>query len=167
MPSAGDRRPGLYLAAAGLVLVLDRLTKAVVSARLEPDTGLPVWGDWFQLRLTHNPGAAFGIHVGAQSRWIFLVLAAAAIAFLTGMARRTPAADRFRLAALGLVSGGAAGNLVDRIVSPAGVIDFLDVGIGLLRWPTFNVADIGVSCGAVALAVSFWLEDQRRGVAPA
>ena len=54
-----------------------------------------------------------------------------------------PPGDRFRQLALGLVAGGAAGNLVDRIRSRAGVVDFLDVGIGALRWPTFNVADIG------------------------
>lgn len=162
MPSAGDRRLGLYLAAAGLVLLLDRLTKAAVTARFEPGAAVPVWGEWLQLRLAHNPGAAFSIHLGAHSRWIFLLLAAAAIVLLTRWARRTAVADRFRLTALGMVAGGAAGNMVDRMVSPAGVIDFLDVGVGLLRWPTFNVADVAVSCGAVALAISFWLEDARR-----
>jgi signal peptidase II len=60
------------------------------------------------------------------------------------------------------VAGGAAGNLVDRIRSPRGVVDFLDIGIGTLRWPTFNVADIAVSCGAVALAISLWIEDSRQ-----
>ena len=62
----------------------------------------------------------------------------------------------------GLVAGGAAGNLIDRVRSPQGVVDFLDVGLSTMRWPTFNVADIGVTCGAIALAVSFWLEDARR-----
>ena len=73
-----------------------------------------------------------------------------------------PAGDRFRQLALGLVAGGAAGNLIDRIRSGRGVVDFLDVGIGALRWPTFNVADIAVSCGAIALAISLWREDARR-----
>src|SRR5437867_4434822 len=59
-------------------------------------------------------------------------------------------------------AGGAAGNLVDRIRTAQGVVDFIDVGIGPHRWPTFNVAEMGVSCGAIALAVSLWLEDARR-----
>ena len=81
------------------------------------------------------------------------------------MSRATPDGDRFRQIALGLIGGGAAGNLVDRIRSSQGVVDFLDVGVGTLRWPTFNVADIAVSCGAVALAFSLWREDARRAQA--
>ena len=77
------------------------------------------------------------------------------------MSATAAAGDRFRQLALGLVAGGAAGNLVDRIRSHRGVVDFLDFGIGNLRWPTFNVADIAVSCGAVALAISLWIEDSR------
>ena len=60
------------------------------------------------------------------------------------------------------MAGGAAGNLIDRIRSGRGVMDFLDVGVGALRWPTFNIADIAVSCGAIALAISLWREDSRR-----
>ena len=78
------------------------------------------------------------------------------------MSASSPRGDRFRELALGLVTGGAVGNLIDRIRSHQGVVDFLDVGIGALRWPTFNVADIGVSCGAIALALSLWREDVRK-----
>jgi signal peptidase II len=78
------------------------------------------------------------------------------------MSRTSPLGDSFRQLALGLVAGGAAGNLIDRIRSERGVVDFLDVGIGALRWPTFNLADIAVSCGAIALVISMWREDSRR-----
>jgi len=61
-----------------------------------------------------------------------------------------------------LVAGGAAGNLLDRIRSSQGVVDFIDIGVGATRWPTFNLADMGVSVGAIALALSLWLEDARR-----
>ena len=167
MPSAGDRRLGLYGTAAGLLLGLDALTKQVVEAVFHRGEVRAVLGDWFQLRLVYNPGAAFDLNLGSYSRWIFLVIAAGAVIFLTRLARQTAPADRFRLVALGLVAGGAAGNLVDRIRSPLGVVDFLDFGVGMLRWPTFNVADIGVTVGAIALAVSFWLEDARRSRASA
>ena len=162
MPSAAERRLGIYPMVAGAVLGLDLLTKAVVERRLDHGRVVSVLGDWVQLRLMYNPVAAFGLHLGSQSRWIFLALAVAAVVVLTRFAWHTSAADRFRLLALGLVAGGATGNLVDRVRSSQGVVDFLDVGLGINRWPTFNVADIGVSCGAIALAISFWLEDARR-----
>ena len=107
----------------------------------------------------HDQGAAFGLHVGPYSRWVFLAVALVAVVILVRMSRSAPPGDRFRQLALGLVAGGAAGNLVDRIRNSRGVVDFLDVGIGIHRWPTFNVADIAVSCGAIALAISLWRED--------
>jgi signal peptidase II len=85
-----------------------------------------------------------------------------AVFVLNRMSSASPTGDRFRQLSLGLVAGGAAGNLIDRIRSARGVVDFLDVGIGSLRWPTFNVADIAVSCGGIALAIVLWREDQRR-----
>ncbi|MDQ6829695.1 MAG: signal peptidase II [Gemmatimonadota bacterium] len=59
--------------------------------------------------------------------------------------------------------GGAVGNLINRILSARGVVDFLDLGSGTARWPTFNVADIGVSVGAVLLAWVLWREESPRG----
>ena len=70
--------------------------------------------------------------------------------------------DRIRVLALALVCGGALGNLVDRVKSGRGVVDFIDVGIGAMRWPTFNVADMAVSCGAVLLAIVLWREDTAK-----
>jgi signal peptidase II len=64
------------------------------------------------------------------------------------------------------VSGGALGNLVDRVRGPQGVVDFLDIGIGDLRWPTFNVADMAVSTGAILLAWVLWGEDRARSTDP-
>jgi signal peptidase II len=160
MPSAADRR--LFWAAAAAVVGLDLVTKLVAEARLLRTTGLEVMGDWFQLRLVYNPGAAFGLHVGPYSRWVFFAVAIVAVVVLVRMSRTSPASDRFRQLALGLITGGAAGNLIDRIRNPQGVVDFLDVGIGAYRWPTFNAADIAVTCGALALALSLWREDSRR-----
>jgi signal peptidase II len=159
MPSAGDRR--LFLGTALGVFVLDAGTKVLAEMHLLRTAGITVAGEWFQLRLVYNPGAAFGLHLGEYSRWIFLGLAVLAVVVLSRMSRDARPGDRFRQIALGLLVGGAAGNLLDRIRSARGVVDFLDIGIGALRWPTFNVADIAVSCGAVALAISLWREDSR------
>lgn len=62
--------------------------------------------------------------------------------------------------------GGAAGNLLNRLRSPQGVVDFIDIGVGATRFYTFNVADIGVCAGAILLAWAFWREDREREAAP-
>jgi signal peptidase II len=160
MANGADRR--IFWAAAVLVVVLDLLTKLAAEATLLLTPGIPVIGDWFQLRLVYNRGAAFGLHVGPYSRWVFFGVAVVAVLVLNRMSVQTSIGDRFRQLALGLVAGGAAGNLIDRIRSSRGVVDFLDVGVGSLRWPTFNVADIAVSCGGIALAIALWREDHRR-----
>jgi signal peptidase II len=160
MPSVADRR--VFAMAAAVIVVLDVLTKYIAELQLAGGTMVRVVGDWVRLHLVYNRGAAFGLHLGEYSRWIFLVIAIVAVVVLYRMSREAMPGDRFRQLALGLVAGGAAGNLIDRIRSGRGVVDFLDVGIGAMRWPTFNVADIAVSCGAIALAISLWREDARR-----
>lgn len=160
MPSAAERR--LFWLSATVVVVADLATKLLAEATLALRNAVSVVGETVQLRLVYNPGAAFGLHLGPWSRWIFLVVAVVAIVVLDRMSRTAMSGDRLRQLSTGLVTGGAFGNLVDRIRSGQGVVDFLDVGIGIHRWPTFNVADIGVSCGAILLAWSLWLEDNER-----
>ena len=90
-------------------------------------------------------------------------MALLAIWVLHRMWRESVAGDRLRVWSVCIIAGGAAGNAIDRIISAPGVVDFIDVGLSAtLRWPTFNVADIAVSCGAVALALSLWREDAER-----
>jgi signal peptidase II len=109
-----------------------------------------------RLTLVYNPGAAFGLHLGAYSRWIFMALTAGALIILGRLYRATRDGDLLRTLAIALVCGGALGNLIDRVRSAAGVVDFIDVGIGDMRWPTFNVADMAVSIGAFLLAWVLW-----------
>ena len=143
------------------VVACDVVTKAVAVQTL----GLQrvphdVIGDYLRLTLVYNPGAAFGLHVGEYSRWVFLALTVAALLILGRLYVSAPTRDRPRIISLALVCGGAIGNLIDRIRSDRGVVDFLDVGIGDARWPTFNVADMAVSIGAFLLAVVLWAEDR-------
>jgi signal peptidase II len=163
--ASGASRP-LFWATAGGVVAGDIVTKILAVATL---THLPLRlvGDWLRFRLVYNPGAAFGISAGPYSRSVFTVLALVALGVLWGMVRQTGPDQRIRLTALGLVCGGAIGNLIDRVRSPLGVVDFIDVGLGpyLPPWPTFNVADMAVTCGAIALAAVLWHEG--RHIAPA
>ncbi len=152
---------GILLGLGGAVLFLDLLTKWWVQQTLPRGRPVEVVGDL--LRFTHimNPGAAFGLHLGEHSRVIFIVLTLFALAFLGGMYWYAHHRDHLRLVALSLLLGGALGNLADRIRFPEGVVDFLDVGVGGLRWPVFNVADMGITIGAILLAVSIWNEERR------
>jgi len=152
----------LFAGTAGFVLVVDLVTKFWVQQTLYLYNAVNVVGDFFRLTYIHNPGAAFGLHLGPYSRFIFLTLAFVALAVLIVMYRHTAATDKLRLLAIGSIAGGALGNVVDRIRSAEGVIDFLDFGIGNLRWPVFNLADTAVTVGAILLLFSLWAEDQRR-----
>ncbi len=153
---------GAFAGTAAAVLALDLLSKFLVQQTLHVYQSIPILGDFFRLTYIHNPGAAFGLHLGPYSRFIFLTLALIALGVLVMMYRHTPAHDKLRLFAIGAIAGGALGNVVDRIRSALGVVDFLDFGIGSLRWPVFNFADTAVTIGAMMLLASLWAEDQRR-----
>jgi signal peptidase II len=143
------------------VTAIDVVTKYVAERELTPQR-IPhdVFGDVVRFTLVYNPGAAFGLHLGNQSRIIFTTLTVVALLILSRLYRATEAGDVPRTLALGLVCAGAIGNLFDRLRSELGVVDFLDVGVGDMRWPTFNVADMAVTSGAVLLAWVLWREDR-------
>lgn len=163
MTSAGTAAAGkqpTFWTAALLILVLDIVTKYVVHTRMLEHSVREVLGDWVRLTLLYNPGAAFGLSLGPSSRWLFTALTIGAVVILGNFYRATAPGDRTRALAIGLVTGGALGNLVNRFWSSRGVVDWIDVGIGEHRWPSFNVADIGVSVGAVLVAFVLWREDR-------
>jgi signal peptidase II len=160
--SSSSRNGRLFWPVAAGFLATDIVTKWWAVQALAPaHTRHSVLGDWVTLTLLYNPGAAFGLHLGEWSRWIFTALTIGAVFILTRMYRATADGDRIRLTSLGMILGGACGNLIDRLRSSQGVVDFIDVGIRDMRWPTFNVADVGVSCGALLLAWVLWREDRE------
>jgi signal peptidase II len=156
-----SRKAILYGGITGVTIAADQLTKYIAQQTLPPYQPVPVLGDVFRLTYIYNPGAAFGLHVGPMSRYIFLALTIVCVVVLLVWFRSTPSSDRLRLFAISLVTAGAIGNFIDRVRSPRGVIDFFDFGLGTLRWPVFNIADIGVTVGAVLLAISLWREEQE------
>lgn len=156
----------LFFGILGGVVVFDVLTKYLIQQSFRLYEQVDIVGAYVRLTYIRNPGAAFGIHVGDYSRPIFLVLSLIALAALGAMYWATPVREKVRLVAIALICGGAIGNLIDRVRSAEGVVDFLDVGIGELRWPVFNIADIAVTTGAVFLALSLWREEQQPGRRP-
>ena len=142
-----------------VVLLLDQSTKWLIRSRFLPGETRSVIGDFFYLTYNQNSGMAFGLMQGYSG--LISVFSVLAIAFLIYLARRwgkENSVSRGILFSLSLVIGGAAGNLVDRMAW-TGVIDFLDFGLGLYRWPAFNVADICISVG-VGLLVLFSARSQ-------
>ncbi len=157
MSSLSTKRLGFWLPLA-IVVVLDIVTKRWAERTLDLHVPMQVVGDVVRWNLVYNEGAAFGTHVGEWSRVIFTLLAALVLVFLGRIYRETGSDDRLRLVSLGLVCGGAVGNLVDRIRHGLGVVDFIDIGAGTLRFWTFNIADSAVTVGAIILAWSLWRE---------
>lgn len=145
-----------------IVVLADRVSKSIAESTLPPN-GLPqsVVGDGVRFALVYNPGAAFGLYLGPYSRWIFMALTVGALVILWRLYRETKGDAPLRALAIAMVASGAIGNLVDRVLSERGVVDFIDVGFGVHRWPTFNIADMAVSGGACLLAYVLWGEEQQ------
>ena len=149
------RAAGAWLGGISLaVLAADQLAKALVAARFQPGDSVPLLP---LLRLTYvqNTGAAFGLFKGGQL--VFILVSLGVIGWiLRETVRAGGQAGRAWLAAAGLVLGGAAGNLLDR-VRLGHVIDFIDLRV----WPVFNVGDAAITVG-VALLILQSLRAGRR-----
>lgn len=145
---------GRWLGIAGLVLVLDQLTKVLAERHLALHDPVPVL-PLFNLTLVYNRGAAFSFlnTAGGWQRWLFAGVALAVSAYIVYWLRSIPRGQLWLPTALSLVLGGAVGNLIDRLRLGV-VVDFIDVYYGTWHWPAFNVADAAISVGAVMLVVS-------------
>jgi len=152
----------LFWATAACVIAVDLVSKLLAEQYLAPRyVPHPVIGDVVRFTLAYNPGAAFSMSLGPYSRLIFGTFAVIALVVLWRLYRMTGAGvragDRLRVFALGLAWGGAAGNLIDRFRSPQGVVDFIDIGVGDVRFWTFNVADSAVTIGVLGPRWAFAL----------
>lgn len=143
-----------WLTIAGVVFLLDRLTKYLADSLLYPYDPVPV-GPFLNLTLVYNRGAAFSFLSDASGwqRWFFSLFSALVMVFIVAWLRRLSRQQAWVAGALSLVLGGAMGNLWDRL-SLGFVIDFIDVYYRDWHWPAFNVADAAISAGAVMLLVS-------------
>ena len=144
-----NARTGVFAACATMVVALDQWTKGLASSQLLLGQPVPVLGDAVRLTLVRNTGAAFGLFPG--SRVPFIVISTLAIGVVLYLFLRETYRSLANRVLLGCILGGAVGNLVDR-VRLGWVVDFIDVGVGSLRWPVFNVADSAVTLGVILLA---------------
>lgn len=147
------RKAAVFWPLVSLLVLADCTTKQVAAERLEPEhVPHEVFGDVVRFTLAYNPGASFSISLGEHSRWILAALAFGVLGVLMVQYLRAAAHDRMLALALGFIVAGACGNLLDRLRRPRGVVDFIDIGFGDVRFWTFNLADVAVFCGAVLLA---------------
>lgn len=154
--AAGDdaapptRRLGLLLSVAGVVLALDVVTKVLAVKYLTPGQPVSIIGDTVTWTLVRNSGAAFSMATGYT--WVLTLVALGVVGGIIWMGRRL--VSPWWAVGLGMILGGALGNLVDRFFRAPGplrghVVDFLSIG----WWPVFNVADPAVVGGAILLVV--------------
>lgn len=148
-----------FLGLAGLVLALDQLTKAWLASFLAPGQSIDVIGDLVRLVHAQNNGGLFGLLRGQALP--FGLVSIAVVGLIVAYHART-GRNRYLSITLGLLLGGALGNLVDRL-RLGYVVDFVDAGLGDLRWYTFNVADAAISFAILLLlAASIWPAVVRR-----
>ena len=147
-------QPGLWLALAiaAAIILSDQATKwLIIELVMQPPRIIPLTG-FLNLVLIHNSGVSFGL-LGGAGAWMVWVLSAVALAIVAGLfvwLRRR--GGRLPAVAVGLICGGAIGNVVDRLRYGA-VVDFVDVHAGSWHWPAFNVADSAITLGVAALVV--------------
>jgi signal peptidase II len=156
----------IILIVAGLVVALDQGSKYLVTQ------SLPLGGVWspfsgptpfFQIVYTYNTGATFGLFKDLGPVFIFIALMIVGVLIL--YARRLRRDQWLMCVALGLMLGGAIGNLIDRI-RLGHVIDFIDVGVGARRWYTSNLSDVSLVLGVILLGIAMLIEELRHKPAP-
>jgi signal peptidase II len=142
------------------VAITDVLSKRWAERALGLHIPENVVEPWLRWTLTYNTGAAMNLSLGGASRIVFSLVAVGMIVYLFQLYRQTSPAARATPAALALICAGAFGNLIDRLRHTKGVVDFIDVGTANWRFWTFNVADMGVTTGAILLALLLWREGE-------
>lgn len=147
-PPQSPIRLRMLLAIAAVLLAFDLVTKVLVVHFIEPGKPIRIIGDMVTLKLIRNPGAAFSMATGMT--WVLSIVAVGVVIGVIRFGRKLR--SLWWAIGLGMVLGGACGNLIDRFFRSPGplqghVVDFVSVG----WWPVFNVADSSIVCGAILL----------------
>lgn len=150
-----------YYWVAIVVLVLDQITKKIVSGRMEVGDQISVVGDFFKIQLYKNNGASFSML--PNQRLLFIAVTIAIVIGIIWYIRKNRSSRRvLSLLGLGLILGGAIGNLVDRALYGE-VVDFFKLTFGSYIFPIFNIADIGITIGVVLLLLNTILDVKDQG----
>lgn len=150
----------LVLALLAVVCIgCDQATKKIATDRLSNSPPISMFGDTLRLQYAENPGGFLGLggRLSADARFVFLVVFNGAVLAGVSCALLAPTRmSRTNFVALALILTGGIGNMIDRLNNNGLVTDFLNVGIGPVRTGIFNVADIAISAGAIALTLAMF-----------
>ena len=163
MPSpAGVKAFSVPLLAAAPVIAIDQATKVWAAGSLILHEAKEVIPGFFNIVHARNTGVAFSLFANFDERWMRPILMAVTVLAMGALfyASRLLSGKRPGLAGLGLVVGGAAGNLIDR-ARLGFVIDFIDIHLGRFHWPAFNIADAGITVGIFLIAMDMFLENKK------
>ena len=162
--AAGRPRWGLFLGLAAAVVVVDHLSKAWLRSVLEPQERLEIIGVLVRFIHAQNTGALFGLF--RDQAYLFALVSIGVVALIVWY-HRSSGRNTWLSVALGLLLGGALGNMIDRFRFGY-VTDWVDVGLGDLRFYTFNVADAAISCAILLLILlALWPSTPRSASTPA
>ena len=148
----------VWLLMSTVIIALDLWTKGLATDSLTLYRPVQI-NSWLNMTLAHNYGAAFSFlsDAGGWQRWLFTILASVVTVVLIVWLFRLPIEEKLTAAALGLIIGGAVGNLVDR-VNLGYVVDFIDVYYKTSHWPAFNLADSAITGGVILLLLDGLLQ---------
>jgi signal peptidase II len=156
-------RAWLVLVVAGVIILLDQWSKTWVRQTIPDYTALipiPALGEYFVFEHVHNYGAAFGILQGQGN--FFVIVAAVVVVGVLAYVHYLPTEDWFVRVLLGMMLGGAVGNVIDRI-NLGHVTDFVKMGIpGVYYWPNYNIADSAIVLGVIGLGIYVVVDDIRK-----
>lgn len=148
-----------------IVIIVDQISKLLVVQYMEAYQVIPILGDFLNLRLVYNTGAAFSLGAGFDGivRKVLLGVLPAMLLFgLIGVILKSKELSKAQRWFICGIIGGGFGNLIDRFFRPEGVVDFIDIkffGIfGMERWPTFNAADSFIVCCGIGLGINLILQ---------
>jgi len=162
--SGGFIKSAVLLLTALAILMADQVTKGLVVANLALGQRVPIVGDLVQVWHAQNRGAAFSLFQGGS--FVFLVVSVLSIGMVAYFHRSLRAQGAWLHVVLGVILGGTLGNFIDRL-RQGYVTDWLSVGVGDTRWPTFNVADSSIVVGIGILVLYLFLAHPERREATA
>ncbi len=146
---------GRLIIIAGLIVIADQITKAIVLSKMALYQSILVVPGFFNLTHIHNPGGAFGFLAQQNATlriWVFIFASSFAIVLIFMFYRQIPKTHPILSAGLALIFGGAVGNLIDRLRFGK-VVDFLDFYVGKMQWPAFKLADSAITVGVAIFLV--------------
>lgn len=148
---------GMLIIVVPAVVLLDQITKAIISRRLNLNQTIGFISGFFNIVYIKNPGAAFGLfrEWGLLRDVFLIIITLLALTIIVYLYRKT--SERLLRFSFSLIAGGAIGNLIDRIRFGE-VIDFLDFHIGNYHWPAFNIADSAITVGVFIAVVQLYLK---------